>query len=346
MVFSVLPHPPMARPLRIQYAGALYHVTARGNERRPVFRDDVDRDLWMGQLASVAAHFRLRVFAYVLMRNHYHLLLETCEPNLSAAMRQLNGVYTQTFNRRHRRVGHLFQGRYQAIVVDKNSYLLELTRYIHLNPVRVGEVRDPELFAWSSASSYVGGRLPPAFLHVDDVLALFASRRNLAQERYRLFLNEGLRQQERPWEHVIGQTLLGDHGFVERHTAGLKGMPADLNVPALRQLRPRPALDEVLRTVASASGVRIEDIRRRRGTRGDWPRLAALYLGSELCGLNHVALGREFGITPFGVSKALAAARARVVTGEGFRQLLARFGDETTASSTVVPIHGAGDLLT
>ena len=332
----------MARPLRIQYAGALYHVTARGNERRPVFRDDVDRDLWMGQLGTVAARFPLRVCAYVMMPNHYHLLVETSEPNLSAAMRQLNGVYTQIFNRRHRRVGHLFQGRFHAIVVDKNSYLLELTRYIHLNPVRVGEVRDPELFAWSSAACYVGRRPSPAFLQIDDVLALFASRRNLAQERYRLFLSEGLGAQERPWEHIVGQTLLGDQSFVERHTAGLKGVPADLNVPALRQLRPRPALAAVLQEVAVASGARIEDLLRRRGTRGGWPRLAALYLGSELCGLSHVALGREFGITPFGVSKALVAARARVVAKDAFRQLWARLGGESPASDASAPAPEGG----
>ena len=136
----------MARPLRLLYPGACYHVTARGNERKPIFRDDTDRRRFLERLAAVVARYRLVLHAYVLMRNHYHLLVETSEGNLAAALRQLNGVYTQDFNRRHRRAGHLLQGRYKALVVEKDSYLLELTRYIHLNPVRVGEVTEPALF--------------------------------------------------------------------------------------------------------------------------------------------------------------------------------------------------------
>src|SRR5512139_4048541 len=127
----------MTRPLRIEFPGALYHVTARGNERKPIYRDAEDRQRFLQRLAGVVETYKLAVHTYVLMRNHYHLLVQTRMANLARAMRQLNGVYTQDFNRRHHRAGHLFQGRYKALLVDKDAYLLELSRYIHLNPVRV-----------------------------------------------------------------------------------------------------------------------------------------------------------------------------------------------------------------
>ena len=137
----------MARPLRVDYPGALYHVTARGNERKAIFRHDADREQFLAVLAHAVERYRLRLHAYVLMDNHYHLLVETPEANLSLALRHLNGVYTGAFNRAHRRVGHLFQGRFKAIVVDKESYLLELSLYIHLNPVRTTRQR---LAAWAA----------------------------------------------------------------------------------------------------------------------------------------------------------------------------------------------------
>jgi len=126
----------MARPLRIEFPGAVYHVTSRGNARRKIYRDDEDREAFLATLAWVAERFGWRCHAYCLMDNHFHLLLETPQPNLSRGMRQLNGVYTQSFNRRHRKAGHLFQGRFKAILAEKDSYLLELARYIVLNPVR------------------------------------------------------------------------------------------------------------------------------------------------------------------------------------------------------------------
>jgi REP element-mobilizing transposase RayT len=130
----------MARPLRIEFAGALYHVTARGNERKAIYRDDADRSRFLDGVRRAVDRFHLLLHANVLMDNHYHLLVETLEANLSQAMRDLDGNYAQYFNRAHRRVGHLFQARYKAILVDRDTYLLELSRYIHLNPVRAGMV--------------------------------------------------------------------------------------------------------------------------------------------------------------------------------------------------------------
>src|SRR3972149_4573760 len=163
----------MARPLRIEYPGALYHVTARGNAREAIFRDDPDRGAFLVILGRVVERYNWLCHAYCLMGNHYHLLVETPDGDLSKGMRQLNGLYTQRSNRRHRRVGHIFQGRYKAILVDKDSYLLELCRYIVLNPVRAHLVKSVERWPWSSYRATVGERAAPAWLSTEALLAQF-----------------------------------------------------------------------------------------------------------------------------------------------------------------------------
>jgi putative transposase len=140
----------MSRPIRIEFPNALYHVTSRGDRREDIFEDDEDRREFLQTFAQVVEQFNWLCFAWCLMDNHYHLLIQTPDGNLSKGMRQLNGVYTQISNRRHRRVGHLFQGRFKAILVDGDAYLLELARYVVLNPVRAGMVKRPEHWAWSS----------------------------------------------------------------------------------------------------------------------------------------------------------------------------------------------------
>lgn len=299
----------MARPLRITYPGASYHVTARGNERKPIFWDDRDRAHFLDRLAAVAARSRLMVHAYVLMRNHYHLLVETPEGNLSEALRQLNAVYTQDFNRRHGRVGHLFQGRYKAVLVDKDSYLVELSRYIHLNPVRVGEVTDPTLFQWSSAANYVGRRPSPAWLTVREVLRQFGRRRGAAQRAYRQFLLEGIRTGvPTPWDKVVGQALLGEAGWVERMRRRTLKRRLDAEIAAAGQLRPRPALSMVLTQVSRAAKVSRDRILRPRGARGGWARPLAMYLAWEVCGMPQHKIGEAFGVGHFAVSKAIRRA--------------------------------------
>jgi REP element-mobilizing transposase RayT len=160
----------MARPLRIEFPGALYHVTARGNARQDIFLNDEDRQQFLKILERVVSRFHLLLHAYCLMDNHSHLVVETPEANLSKAMRQLNGVYTQAFNRRHDRVGHVLQGRFKAIVVDRDSYLLELCRYVVLNPVRAKTTRKPDTYPWSSYRATAGLAATPAFLAVDWLL--------------------------------------------------------------------------------------------------------------------------------------------------------------------------------
>lgn len=206
----------MARPLRIEYAGAVYHVTSRGNARQDVVADDRDRATFLALLAHVVDRFAWRCHAYCLMDNHYHLLIETPQPNLSRGMRQLNGRYTQTYNRRHHRVGHLFQGRFTAILVEKDAHLLELCRYVVLNPVRANLVPHPRLWPWSSYRATVGETHAPPWLTTDWILGQFGQRVGPAQEKYRAFVAEG-RGGLRPWEQLRGQIYLGSDEFIATH---------------------------------------------------------------------------------------------------------------------------------
>ena len=203
----------MARPLRIEYPGAYYHVTSRGNERKAIFRDDQDREKFLDLLERAVEEFHLWLHCYVLMSNHYHLLLETPKGGLNRALRYLNGVYTQTFNRRHNRVGHLFQGRYKAILVDKESYLLELSRYVHLNPWRLKKSQDPFAYRWSSLAAYVSRVAAPKWLTTTEVLSYFGSK---GKRGYKEFVADRMQTGVKtPWDEVKGQALIGSDEFVE-----------------------------------------------------------------------------------------------------------------------------------
>ena len=196
--------------------GAVYHVTSRGNARQDIVRDDRDRMQFLTLLAHVVDRYGWLCHAYCLMDNHYHLLIETPQPNLSLGMRQLNGRYTQVYNRQHARVGHLFQGRFTAILVEKEAHLLELCRYVVLNPVRAKLAPHPRQWAWSSYRATVGETKAPAWLTTDWILGQFGARVGLSRERYRTFVAEG-RGGPRPWGQLTGQIYLGSEAFVAQH---------------------------------------------------------------------------------------------------------------------------------
>ena len=207
----------MARPLRLEFAGALYHVTTRGNERDDIFlgSGDDDRVAFLDTLDRICDRFNWTRHAYCLMTNHYHLLIETPDANLSKGMQQLNGIYTQHVNRSHARVGHLFQGRFKGILAEKDSYLLELARYIVLKPVRASMVRRPEDWPWSSYRATAGMGGAPSFLAIDWLLRAFSDHRQQAVAEYRRFVAEGVNAPS-PWGEVKNQIYLGSEQFVER----------------------------------------------------------------------------------------------------------------------------------
>ena len=234
----------MSRPLRIEFPGAVYHVTARGNRGAAIYEDDADRRLFLTVLGDVVENFNWRCHAYCLMTDHYHLVVETPDGNLAKGMRQLNGVYTQTVNRRHGSSGHVFQGRYTAILVDADAHLLELARDVVLNPVRAGLVDAPKAWRWSSYLATTGKAKAPPWLAADALLAHFASERAAAVRRYRLFVAQGI-VAESIWTKRNRQVFLGDDDFVARMQALRREGPPDAAIPQAQRRRPAPPLEEI-----------------------------------------------------------------------------------------------------
>ena len=235
----------MARPLRVEFPGAIYHITSRGNARLPIVEDDEDRKRLLSILQEVITRFNWLCHAYCLMLNHYHLLVETLEGNLSLGMRHLNGVYTQKYNRRHNRVGHIFQGRYKSILVERESYLLELCRYVVLNPVRAGVVRQPESYAWSSYRATVGLDKAPPFLTVDWILGQFEGERTEARKQYRQFISAGI-EETSPWQKLKAQCILGGREFIEKISPWLKDKSGLTEIPKRERFAFRPTLTDLL----------------------------------------------------------------------------------------------------
>jgi putative transposase len=274
----------MSRPLRVEYPGAVYHVLARGNEKRDVFWDDHDRERYLSRLAHYRSRFDFRVYAYCLMRNHVHLAIETGEIPLSRIMLALHGSYTQTFNRRHHRVGHLFQGRYKAFLVQRDRYLLALVRYIHQNPVAAGIEPRAWRYRWSSDRWY--RRLDgPDWLDVEPVLALFAPQRQRAIRQYHAFMKDGggVRYESLPG---LGQVIKGETDFairVLRRTS-----------EPIRNLRGVTA-EQVARAISRVIGVEPEALTARgRVPDLSGERAIAAYVGREVAGIPLAKTARHF----------------------------------------------------
>jgi putative transposase len=233
----------MARPLRLELAGGLYHVTSRGDGREDIYLSDADREVWLEVFAQVCKRINWVCHAWCQMSNHYHLLIETPEANLSKGMRQLNGVYTQRFNRIHGRVGHVFQGRYKAILVERDSYLLELARYVVLNPLRAGMVKRLETWPWSSYLATCGQTAAPEWLQTDWLLAQFGRQRASAMRKYVQFVHEGTRLPS-VWTQLQGQIFLGSEAFVKKMQTQIEKKPALDEIPrAQRRVLAQPLAD-------------------------------------------------------------------------------------------------------
>ncbi|OGR45377.1 MAG: hypothetical protein A2X35_03800 [Elusimicrobia bacterium GWA2_61_42] len=234
----------MSRPLRIEYPGAVYHITTRGNRRAQVFLDEEDRRIFFTILEETVRRFNILCHAYCLMTNHYHLIFETLEGNLSRAMRYFNGVYTQAFNRKHGKVGHLFQGRYKAILIEKSSHLLEACRYIVLNPVRAGICGRPGDWPWSSYLVTAGLSKAEPFLSIGWVLEQFETDRAIAAGRYVEFVADG--HDVDIWDDLVAGMVLGSPEFTSRHFLDAHGAGDMGEVPKVQRYADRPDLKEVM----------------------------------------------------------------------------------------------------
>ena len=244
----------MARPLRICYPGAFYHITARGNERKAIFKSNQDRVKFLSYLETAHKRYGALIHGYCLMDNHYHLLLETPGENLSQVMHHINGAYTTYYNVKRKRSGHLFQGRYKAIVVEKDAYCQELSRYIHLNPVRAGIVKSVDEYPWSSYLSYIGKREEVEWLETGYVLAYFGKRVGTARRKYREFVEEAIgKSMEDPLKQVHASTILGGASFIAWVQDKIEGNTKESDrrdVPALKALTSQPSLQKIQQVVA------------------------------------------------------------------------------------------------
>ncbi len=276
----------MARPLRIEYPGAFYHITSRGNAGDSIFKNNRDRRFFLEILGETVERFRWVCHTYCLMDNHYHLVLETPEANLSRGMRHLNGVYTQKYNWVNNRRGHIFQGRFKAIIVDKDSYFLELSRYVALNPVRANMVMHPGDWKWSSYRATAGKDPVPSFLTTGFLLSLFANQRSRARELYISFVLEGITM-ESPWKELRGQIFLGDNSFI----AGCKAQllrGESLEIPRQQRHAQRPELETFFDVKEGRKG-RNEKIARAFGEYGYTLKEIADVLGLHYSSVSRIA---------------------------------------------------------
>jgi REP element-mobilizing transposase RayT len=285
----------MARPLRITFPGAFYHVTSRGNERKAVFKSKRDREKFLDYLESASQRYDALIHAYCMMDNHYHLLLETPLGNLPQIMRHINGAYTTYFNIKRNRSGHLFQGRYKAILVDIDEYAKELSRYIHLNPVRAKIVETPEQYEWSSYKCYIGKQKPAKWLYRDFILGYFGKKISTAQKEYQKFVNALAHQKyANPLDEVVSSTLLGSADFIAFIKDNfISAQKPDKELPALTELVKKPSIEDIFKEVEL---VFTDDKLLARNVK--------MYLCQRNTGKKLKEIGLHFGIGESGVSQA------------------------------------------
>jgi REP element-mobilizing transposase RayT len=304
----------MARPLRIEYPGAFYHVTSRGNEQKAIFKNQKDREKFLSYLESAVVRYGAVIHAYCLMSNHYHLLLETPAGNLSRIMRHVNGAYTTYFNVKRGRAGHLFQGRYKAILVEADEYAAELSRYLHLNPVRAGMLSRPEEHQWSSYRYYIGQSEAPEWLKTDFLLDYFGGEGAPAKKGYRKFVEALLDSEyDSPLKGAVASTILGSPAFVAEVTERNLGEHwDDRNLPAAKELMPRPTLDEIIAMVeAEAANEKLL-------------RNISIYCCQKYSGAKLKEIGERFGISDAAVSQASRRLALRAGKDQQLKQAIDR----------------------
>ncbi len=302
----------MARPLRIEFPGAFYHVTSRGNEQKDIFKSKKDREKFISYLESAVSRYGAIIHVYCLMTNHFHLLIETPLGNLAQIMKHINSSYTTYYKVKRKRVGHLLQGRYKAILVDGDAYATELSRYIHLNPVRAGIVAAPEDYPWMSYRYYTGEKVPD-WLTTGFTLNYFSTKIETAREKYKCFVHDLINKEyQSPLLETVASTILGCPEFViaiqERHLSSKK---ADRDLPSLRELTCRPSLDEIVKAVKKEFP---ENERLASKT--------AVYLCHRYSGAKLKAIGEIFRLTESGVTRASKRFEESIEDDKNLKEML------------------------
>jgi len=288
----------MSRPLRIEYPGAVYHVTARGNADQPIFTEPADGARFLDLLGREIGQQRWLCHGFCLLENHFHLLIETPEANLGRGMGRLSMTYSQWFNRAHGRRGHLFAGRYKAILLEKDAWLLPLCRHVVLNPVRLGAVNRVDQWRWSSYRALALGEAEPAWLHHDRVLAALGGGER-AREAWRGYVADGLAAPS-PWQSLRGGHYLGGEAFLADMAERLKGLPLD-QVPRAAADPARPTADRVIAAVARAAAVAPETVLDRRAAPEAFR--AGVYLLRRAANLPLAEVARMGGVSPGRISQ-------------------------------------------
>ena len=265
----------MARPLRIQFENAYYHVTCRGNARQEIFSKDADYSRFLDLLERSSGIYQVDVLAFLLMTNHFHLLVKTPLANLQEFMRHFNISYTSYYNRSHQKTGHLYQGRYKSFLIDADHYLQEVSRYIHLNPVRAKgkanlnedeKIRYFKQYGWSSYPGYISTRVRRSFVRVNEILGYFGGDTIQGRRKYGRFVEEGISKKiENPLERGKGHGIVGSMGFMEKIKQGF--LPVSIQsreLPAVRKILGQVGPEKIIRVICREIGVKREDLMRRR----------------------------------------------------------------------------------
>ncbi len=311
----------MVRPARIEYEGAFYHVMNRGNRKEDIFLDDEDRDKFCKILGKVEARYKIIIYSFVLMTNHYHLLIETPLGNLSRAVQRLNGDYASYFSRRHKRPGHLFQGRFKAMLVEKEAYLLELSRYIHLNPYRAGMVKAPEKYKWSSLYEISGKKINSYFtLYWEWLSVCFGKKKGVAERKYLEFVREGMKKGENPGLEASGGWVLGSEKWVKKIVDKWVDFTSQ-DFTGIKPLKPTIPIGKLEERVCKE--FKVEKKIFQSSVYNNIPRMAIIYLIVNYCGLPLKETGERYGgITGTAVSKVVSRFKERLSKDKNLRKKL------------------------
>jgi REP element-mobilizing transposase RayT len=300
----------MARQLRVEFENAFYHITSRGNLRDDIFYETEDRERFLSILSRTKERYGFLLHAYALMNNHFHLLIETPKANVSQIMQNINTSYTVYVNRKYQRNGHLLQGRFKGIVVDKDRYLIALSRYIHLNPVRAGLVKKPGEYPWTSYRAFMDQEAENPLVDVGDTLSYFSKHRKKAVRAYREFVEGEQGKKENPFAKLEAGLLLGEGPFRAKIMRLIERIEADEEIPQARRLRKRIPIDAVMKACdffyeKNQGGV-VEGVKRNEG------RLVAIYLAKVLSGERGKEIGHYFGIKGPAVSESIKSVEERL----------------------------------
>ena len=312
----------MGRPLRIEFKNAVYHITSRGNERKKIYRDDCDKEKFLGLLEDYKNRYNFLIHCFVLMDNHYHLVIETLRPNLIKIMHGLNSGYTGYFNKKYKRSGHLFQGRYKAIIVDKENYLLELSRYVHLNPLRAKIINKPQDYKWSSYGGYIRKKEVNNLNNYNWILSIFGNEEKKSRRHYKEFIEEGIEKKlDNPIKRAVANMILGSKEFIESIMEKIDKDEIGQEIANRNEILKTINPQEVIKEVSNKYKIKPIEIT-NTGTRNNEARNVAIYITRNVCELSNKETAKIFGgIKESAVSKVVKRLENNIKTNKALKQI-------------------------